>query len=623
MADYGVYFEVTNTLGAPLSYLRSDLIDARYDGPSSIPSDGIPHVVHLADPRFARGAEGTVYFTAVVDGVLRQYAWYGNCPVWSPTNIARGPGVLRFNQTGHPLTVTLAVAEATPGWTVVSQLVEHVFLLMLENRSFDHMLGFSGLTGTDAARGDHTKINGLDGSESNSDGTTAYKVSHPADWVMPIDPGHEFTDVLMQLGGPGAKYPPRGAYPAITQGGYVDDYVSMGGAANPGEIMRCYGPEQLPVLMALAQEFAVCDNWHASMPGPTWPNRFFSLAASSGGLDHSPTKEEIVGYWFKGASFLHGTIFDALSVAKPDTGWRIYAGDFFPMSAFLKGVSYLGIKDFDKSFASDLASGDYPWAFTLIEPNYGDVLNDTYVGGTSQHPMDDVTRGEALIKATYEAIRNSSVWNSSILVVTWDEHGGFYNHDVPKPPLVAPAPGDTQPGSEFNKFGFTFEVFGPRVPAVVVSPLIPKNLIDHRLYDHTSVPATIEGLFGLPSLTARDATANRVSALTSLQVPRLDCPTTLPNPASSGEPEPRVVAFEAGQAPPIEDTRPADSGNLPGILGVALRRDLDIDPEHQEETLARFRSIETRSDARRYLEGVLAKNAVAVRAAEGEPPGVA
>src|SRR5450759_3238953 len=115
MADYGVYFEVTNNLGVPLSYLKADLIDATYDGPLTIPSDGVPHVVHLADPYVARGAEGTVYFTALVDGNLRQDAWYGSCPVWSPDNAARGPGVLRFNRGGHPLTVTLAFVPTTPG----------------------------------------------------------------------------------------------------------------------------------------------------------------------------------------------------------------------------------------------------------------------------------------------------------------------------------------------------------------------------------------------------------------------------------------------------------------------------------------------------------------------------
>jgi phospholipase C len=604
MADFGVYFEVTNNLSAPLSYLKSDLVDATYDGPSTIPADGVPHVVHLADPYGFRGAEGTVYFTAVVDGALRQYAWYGTCPVWSPDNGANGPGVLRFNGGGHPLTVTIAVDASTPGWTPVSQLIEHVFLLMLENRSFDHMLGFSNLTGTDAATGQPTTIDGLTGSEQNPYGGKEYSVSTPADYVMPKDPGHEFTDVVTQLAGAGAHYPWGGPYPPIDGLGFVADYAAMGGASAPGEIMKCYNPDQLPVLVALASEFALCDNWHASMPGPTWPNRFFSLAASSAGLDHSPSLAQILAWAVTGVTFLHGSLFDAMTRAKGTAGWRIYAGDHVPMSAFINGVHYLDIQDFDKRFAADLGSGDYPWTFTLIEPNYGDVIGNTYVGGTSEHPMDDVTHGEALIKSTYEAIRNSLVWNSSLLIVTWDEHGGFYDHSAPP---IATAPGDTAPGSTFNEFGFDFKLFGVRVPSVVVSPLIPRNQIDHRLYDHSSIPATLEALFRFPALTGRDAAASNVTSLITLSSPREDCPTTLPNPAVSGAPDMRTLAFVAGQERAVEDTRTADAGNLPGFLGVALRQDLAIDPEHREETLQRFARIETREDARRYLDSVWAK----------------
>jgi phospholipase C len=605
LADFGVYFEVTNNLGVPLSYLKSDLVDATYDGPSSILSDGLPHLVHVADPYAFRGAEGTVYFTAEIDGEIRQYGWYGTCPVWSTDNAASGPGVLRFNAGGHPLTATIAVDPSTPGWTLISQLIQHVFLLMLENRSFDHLLGFSGISGTDAATCDPTSVNGLKGDESNVFHEATYMVSAPADYVMPVDPGHEFTDVVTQLAGEGCTYPWGGTYPAVDDAGFVAAYAQSGGTANPGEIMKCYRPDQLPVLVALASEFALCDNWHASMPGPTWPNRFFSLAASSSGLDHSPSFLEILGWGAGGgATFAHGSIFEALTAAKGDTAFRIYSGDRWPMSWFIHGVHSSDVQSYDQQFAVDVASGDYPWAFTLIEPNYGDVIGNTYVGGTSEHPMDDVTHGEALIKSTYEAIRNSPLWNSSLLIVTWDEHGGFFDHDKPGGTV---APGDTVPGSEFNVFGFTFEQLGARVPAVIVSPLIARNLIDHRPYEHASIPATLEAIFGMPALTARDAGAASVTDLVTLTSPRLDCPTTLPNPAFSGLPHPRAIAFEAGAVPEALDMRPADVGNLPGFLGVALRRDLELDPEHRAETLGQFREIATRADAQAYLDRVLQK----------------
>src|SRR3954467_4338211 len=208
--------------------------------------------------------------------------------------------------------------------------VDHVFVLMLENRSFDHLLGFSGISGTDAATDESSSINGLSGSEANSYNSTTFTVSQPADYAMAVDPGHEFLDVLCQMCGPGAVYSPTGVYPAIDCSGFVASYAAAAARANlqrdPGEILKCYSPSQLPVLTALAKEFAVCDAWHASMPGPTWPNRMFVHAASSAGLDHSPTTAEIALWEFgAGYPFSNGTIFDRLSAAGKKR--RLYAGD--------------------------------------------------------------------------------------------------------------------------------------------------------------------------------------------------------------------------------------------------------------------------------------------------------
>src|SRR6516165_6305921 len=317
---------------------------------------------------------------------------------------------------------------------------------MLENRSFDHMLGFSGIAGTDAATGRPTTISGLSGRESNSYNGATYTVSQPADWTMPLDPGHEFTDVLVQLCGPGAVYPPGGEYPPINDSGYVASYAATGGGASPGEIMKCYSPAQLPVLNALAREFAICDGWRASMPGPTWPNRFFMMAASSGGLDHSPSVGQIAEWLtIDGFDFEHGSLFDALTRAQKT--WRLYHGDQGPLSGSLpvaggiKGIQLWDAHPYSK-FAADIATPSYPFAFTLIEPNYGDLISDTYRGGQSQHPLDDVRAGEALIKSAYEALRQSPLWNTSLLIVTWDEHGGFYDH-AEAVPGGAPTPGDT------------------------------------------------------------------------------------------------------------------------------------------------------------------------------------
>jgi phospholipase C len=483
----------------------------------------------------------------------------------------------------------------------MADFIEHVFILMLENRAFDHMLGFSGITGQDAATGGSTQINGLSGSEVNPFDGGMYRVSSGADCVMPADPGHEFNNVLEQLCGPEAIYQAGGAYPAINNIGFVTSYVESGGAVDPSEVMKCFAPEQLPVLVALAQEFAVCDNWHASLPGPTWPNRMFVHAASSGGLDHSPTTEEIVEWeTIGGFQIKSGTIFDALK--KKGVSHRLYAGDDFPMVAALKGISLFDIQNCS-NFATDLGQPTYPYSYVFIEPSY-DVLND-YKNSTSQHPLTDITLGEGLIKETYEAIRNSPHWNRSILIITWDEHGGFYDHAIPP---GAVAPGDTVPQDKHNHYGFTFQQYGPRVPAVVISPLIPRNVVDHRLYDHASIPATAEALFGINPLTQRDAKANRLDALLSLSPPRPNTPTTLPSPAATlGR---AVMKMSAPDLSTIAAARPDETvnqGTLPGILHSALHQDLEMSPGQRAVILDRFRSIRTREQARQYLAAVQKK----------------
>ena len=211
--------------------------------------------------------------------------------------------------------------------------IKHVFVLMLENRSFDHLLGFSQLKGTDAITGQPTSIEGLDPVRDWNAGPDGkpLPVSSPADWAMPYDPGHEYPDVMEQLCGA------NGSYPHINNSGFVADYAKVD-PAHPGEIMKCYAPEQLPVITTLAREFAVCDHWFSSMPGPTWPNRFFIHAASSGGLDHSPTTENIASsILVNGYKFDNGTIYDCLD----DEGlsWTIYKGDAFPQALAISGMT--------------------------------------------------------------------------------------------------------------------------------------------------------------------------------------------------------------------------------------------------------------------------------------------
>jgi|SRR5579871_1444707 len=478
--------------------------------------------------------------------------------------------------------------------------LQHIFVLVMENRAFDHLLGFSKIRGTDAETGAPTQINGLTGSESNQFNGVSYTVNQPAPYIMPADPGHEFPNVLHQLCGPDATYTPKSPYPPILNSGFVASYVQSGGAAAPGEVMKCYSPSQLPVLTALAQEFVVCDNWHAPLPGPTWPNRAFVHAASSAGLDHSPTTEEIVQWELAdGLSFPNGTIFDALK--RKGISRRLYAGDHFPMVAALKGVGLGDIREYDEHFAADLQQPSYPYSYIFIEPSY-DTENH-YRNGTSMHPLGDVRNGEKLIKSTYEALRNSAYWDSSLLIITWDEHGGFFDHAIPP---AAVAPGDTQPESALNQLGFTFEQYGPRVPALIISPLIPKNRIDHRLYDHSSMPATLERWLELSPMTKRDAAAANLLSLMSLATPRTDTPPTLPDPFTAAPPA--AATPHASPAPAVPDEVAPIQGNLPAILHSALRQDLEASPPEQRYSiLERVASLKTRADAVQYLEEVKAK----------------
>jgi phospholipase C len=467
-------------------------------------------------------------------------------------------------------------------WLITKQppalKIEHVFVLMLENRAFDHIFGLSQITGTDAITGMPATVDGVSAATNfNLDNPTdpasgKFPVSSPADFCLvntgsnaQADPGHEFENVLNQLGSfknkpdgsvltPESYYDPlAGIYPDIDNSGFYYEYknknsssLSQSPSLHPEKIMDCFLPGQLPVLNALAREFAICDNWFSSLPGPTWPNRFFMMAATSGGLDNSPsTFDTVTGEFINGFRFENGNIFDLLDANCIE--WLIFEGDDFPVSFALSGMNlnYLQgrFQSFD-DFNSIVSDPGFDKKYVFIEPDYGHTI--THDGdmtcGTSMHPLDDVTRGENLIKTVYETIRNSPHWNNSVLLITFDEHGGFYDHVKPPNardgvmnanghPLVVP-PGDETLISQ-NKHGFKFDQFGIRVPAIVVSPFIKKGTIDHTYYDHTSGLASLERLTGMGHLTNRDKNANDFLHLFSLNNPRQDAPATLPKTAVS------------------------------------------------------------------------------------------
>lgn len=487
--------------------------------------------------------------------------------------------------------------------------ITNVFVLMLENHSFDNILGQSGIAG----------ITHATPSDTNMYGSSTYAVSSPALPTMPTDPGHEFEDVVEQLCGEGAKFVVNQPYPPIDNSGFAANYAvsTTEGPAPPsadiGEIMAGFDtPTQLPVTYALATEFAICDHWFSSLPGPTWPNRFFVHGASSAGLDHSPSQTEIAEWEsIHGFVYPKGSIYDALTRA--GLSWKLYNDDTnaysddpsgpahlgaIPQVTSIHGITLLDVNSLTH-FASDLQS-PYTAQYTFIEPNYGDITGNTYVGGSSQHPMDDVYGGEGLIKAVYEAIRNSPLWSTSMLIVTYDEHGGFY--DSVEPP-AAPPPDDGGPLAGLNQFGFAFDRYGVRVPAVIASPWIPQGTVDQTEYDHSSVPKTLQRLFGMSSLTARDAAANDLLGLLREAAPRTDAPVTLPDPAPP-------TATPALQTTVEEDAAPVPtSGNLPGFLGAAMSTEAALTTTTEAERqalLAQYAAISTRGEAKQQIARVVA-----------------
>jgi phospholipase C len=458
------------------------------------------------------------------------------------------------------------------------------------------MLGFSGISGTDAATGHATAIDGLKGSESNSFNGINYPVMQGAPDRAPHDPPHGFSGVLQQLCGEGAVYVSGEPYPPINNSGFVAAYAKSHPELPDGP-MRCFTPDQVPVLTALAREFVVCDRWFSSMPGPTEPNRWFVHAGTAGFFDEAPSNQEYAEAFsspWSGIAFDHGTIFDRLR----DAGlkYRIYACDSFPNVAMLKGVSRTFDVDDFEDFESDVASSSYDAAYTFIEPSY-DAFSE-FSDGNSHHPLGSVKAGEILIKKTYEALRRSPMWDNSLLIITYDEHGGFYDH-------VAP-PSARATGSTGRKYGFTFDQLGPRVPAVIVSPLIPRNVIDHRQYEHSSIVSTLVRLFDLKELTARSSFTSDVKPLATLDVPRADAPMTLPDPMHGALARIVKTPFEASVAgQPDKLLAEESTGTVAATIASGLAQHLEVAPASEREAIvARVNALRTRGEALEYLKEV-------------------
>ena len=470
-----------------------------------------------------------------------------------------------------------------PGGAVAA--IDHVVVVALENRSFDHLLGY--LDHPDAS---FDGLRGL-GPYTNPGLRAGVVVSAAPDakTVLPVDPDHSHDAVMEQLGMVGrhasvptnqgfvASYERKGRGRAVNShsgplGWLVDMFhrLTHPGAAIKGRgplIMGCHAPESAPVLSTLAKDFAVCTRWFASVPGETWPNRnFLHAATSSGEVDIQP------GF------YRDTTIFEVLERAGKT--WRIYHDDTPQVWAFINlwatPTRHANWFPFS-SFAEHVANGTLP-NYSFIEPNQrppvhlmddgastgADVSNSQHPGNNlianqayDAAPPDqpgDFTRADGLIASIYETLRRSpAVFERSILLITYDEHGGAYDHVPPPtnvpPPVARPRLLNRLIRRLYHPISkpFDFRMLGVRVPAVVVSPYIAPGTISTEVRDHASVPSTLRALFAPTAkpLSARDGWAKPFHTLLTLATPRRDDLPDLSShapPPLSGPVPPRPAA---------------------------------------------------------------------------------
>ncbi|GJS96800.1 non-specific phospholipase C1 [Tanacetum coccineum] len=394
----------------------------------------------------------------------------------------------------------------------------------MENRSFDHILGWIKKTRPD--------IDGLTGNEFNyinaSDpGSKKAFVSNDAVFVD-SDPGHSIQAIYEQIFG---STPLNGSYPKVApMNGFVQQANSMGVDGLDKTVMSGFDPVLLPSYTELVNEFGVFDKWFASVPASTQPNRFYVHSATSHGASSNVKKDLINGFPQK-------TIFDSLD--ENGLSFGIYYQNI-PATLFFKSLRKLKyvtkFHEYDLMFKYHAKKGKLP-NYVVVEQRYFDV---NIFPANDDHPSHDVAIGQKFVKEVYETLRASPQWEEMAFLITYDEHGGFYDHvatplnNVPNPDgLIGPEP-----------YYFGFDRLGVRVPTLLISPWIEKGTVIHEpngptpdsQYEHSSIPATVKKLFNLDSdfLTKRDAWAGTFESYFNIRdTPRDDCPEKLPEITAS------------------------------------------------------------------------------------------
>ncbi len=378
--------------------------------------------------------------------------------------------------------------------------VEHIVVLMQENRSFDHYfqkLPEFGQPDVDVAPP------GFTNPDASGNPVAPF---HDTQFCF-VDTNHEWSGVHQQVGNGKMD-----GFFASNDGWHQAPAHGTLDLLSGKRAMGYYDQNDLPFYYALASEYAIADHYHASVLGPTWPNRMFMYAATSFGLTSNTFPEA------------DKTLMDYLE--ERQVAWKVYSsgtpgyGMFVPQFLKYREEHFVGIEE----YFADAKAGTLP-QFALVEAKLGDERFNQ----NDEHPPAIAPLGEAFTSTVVDALAKSSNWPTSALFITYDEHGGLYDHVVPP----AACPPDDRPlqiaaGDPVAKL----DQLGVRVPMMVVSPFAKKHFVAHHVYDHTSIVRFIEAKFVIPALTNRDANAEAPWEMFDFDSPPHATPATLPSPGS-------------------------------------------------------------------------------------------
>jgi phospholipase C len=407
-----------------------------------------------------------------------------------------------------------------------------VFIVMMENRSFDHMLGHLHASNPeiDGIRRDDPEWLAAH-SNKHAGETYPLRQSRTPGEMLPGDPPHGRKAFELQLG--------AGEPSAFALDGFVANYAKAEerpriDRAHPPAVMDWFDRDDVPVLSFLASQFRVCNRWHAALPAGTQPNKLMAMGGSTL-LDHNQKglpNQRLVYDWLEDVG----------------TPWRVYH-DGMPFFAMMPNWAPVVGRDqpfrkFER-FAADLAAAD-PASFprvVFIEPCY--TSNPQLGTANDDHAPNGIARGQAFLRKVYEAIAASPLWSRSVTVITYDENGGFYDHVSP-PAVVT----DPPPGANYQRF----ETLGVRVPAVIVSPYVRAGTVSNTLFDHTSILKLLGSLFGGQYGYEHPVNARPVGNAIDV----------LNNPG--GRPAPRMPRASAGNAFAAREELAPAGGRVPGTL---------------------------------------------------------